>query len=356
MSKTKRYELLLQAATLAAGANDVGQLAAQVLTPLAAAFDNAVAGMFVHDSNGYAVCFPQTSLASIEAMGGYERSSIEGDPDPLHDLKMRLNPRIAVTSELISSAVLRRSAIYSNLYRRFDAEHHLVARVSGIAFGSPGSVGLVIARSRNQPFERDEVDAFARLLPIFDAVVERNRRDRELDHERIALGELATRNGDGAVLAFTCDGQLSWMSDAAAAILTRSELPSVLVDAVRRLGALPSATDAPASCELQVILGPHLVAKLFLTAATDDKARLVLARLVRSKAAPIERAAAAFRLTPAERGVLEVLADGATNEQISLHLGIAKDTVRAHLKRIFDKVCVHSRLEAIVKLRDLDRA
>ncbi|MBX3722050.1 MAG: response regulator transcription factor [Turneriella sp.] len=55
-------------------------------------------------------------------------------------------------------------------------------------------------------------------------------------------------------------------------------------------------------------------------------------------------------LTPREQEILEVLSTGATAMAVAAKLGIAFDTVRAHIKNIYKKFGVHSRLQLVKKL------
>jgi two-component system, NarL family, nitrate/nitrite response regulator NarL len=52
------------------------------------------------------------------------------------------------------------------------------------------------------------------------------------------------------------------------------------------------------------------------------------------------------QLTPRERGVLALLAEGANSEDISKRLHISRNTVRTHTQNVLSKLQVHSRLEA----------
>jgi DNA-binding NarL/FixJ family response regulator len=54
-------------------------------------------------------------------------------------------------------------------------------------------------------------------------------------------------------------------------------------------------------------------------------------------------------LSKREQGVLELLAKGYRYKEIADHLGIRFDTVRSHLRSVYDKLHVHSRTEAVVK-------
>ena len=63
-------------------------------------------------------------------------------------------------------------------------------------------------------------------------------------------------------------------------------------------------------------------------------------------------------LTPREREVLDLVADGLTNAQVAAVLWIASGTVRRHLENVFAKLAadttvdVHTRTAAASSLRD----
>jgi two-component system, NarL family, nitrate/nitrite response regulator NarL len=63
---------------------------------------------------------------------------------------------------------------------------------------------------------------------------------------------------------------------------------------------------------------------------------------------PEERAAALLvaQLTPREREVLALLAEGVNSKAICARLGVSSNTVRTHVQNILTKLQVHSRLEA----------
>jgi DNA-binding NarL/FixJ family response regulator len=55
------------------------------------------------------------------------------------------------------------------------------------------------------------------------------------------------------------------------------------------------------------------------------------------------------KLTPRELSVLESLAKGNSYKMVAAELGISIETVRTHIKRIYEKLHVHSVAEAIAK-------
>ena len=68
--------------------------------------------------------------------------------------------------------------------------------------------------------------------------------------------------------------------------------------------------------------------------------------------APERRSAAFPDLTPREREILELVAHGLDNDAIAARLGLSEKTVRNNITRIFDKLGVATRAQAIVRARD----
>ena len=57
-------------------------------------------------------------------------------------------------------------------------------------------------------------------------------------------------------------------------------------------------------------------------------------------------------LTPRERDILEGIAGGFDNKEIATTLGLSEKTVRNHITRVFDKIGVEHRYQAIVRARE----
>jgi DNA-binding NarL/FixJ family response regulator len=58
-------------------------------------------------------------------------------------------------------------------------------------------------------------------------------------------------------------------------------------------------------------------------------------------------------LTPREKEVLRLMAEGASSREIGGKLGISYATVRTHIRSLGSKLGVHSKLQAIIKAREL---
>jgi DNA-binding NarL/FixJ family response regulator len=78
-------------------------------------------------------------------------------------------------------------------------------------------------------------------------------------------------------------------------------------------------------------------------------ARKVVKHFSASSAAPMAKSDALAALTPREAEVLERLAQGARYKEIADQLGISIETVKNHLRKIYEKLHVSSRTEATAK-------
>jgi DNA-binding CsgD family transcriptional regulator len=68
--------------------------------------------------------------------------------------------------------------------------------------------------------------------------------------------------------------------------------------------------------------------------------------------APSRNAFPLDELTPRERGVLDCIAKGLDNGEIARSLRLSEKTIRNHITRIFDKIGVKHRYQAIVLARE----
>ena len=76
----------------------------------------------------------------------------------------------------------------------------------------------------------------------------------------------------------------------------------------------------------------------------------------RAATGPFERNAAAVRslgLSPRELDILERLATGESNKEIARRLGISPNTVKTHVARVYEKLAVQRRVQAVEKARFL---
>jgi two-component system nitrate/nitrite response regulator NarL len=86
-------------------------------------------------------------------------------------------------------------------------------------------------------------------------------------------------------------------------------------------------------------------AELGLTVLDEDPADALVAAWSPTEPAP----PADLGLTPREREVLELLADGLSNRSIAERLGISAHTVKFHVDALLDKLSARSRTQVVVK-------
>ena len=78
----------------------------------------------------------------------------------------------------------------------------------------------------------------------------------------------------------------------------------------------------------------------------------VARRAIAYLSAPRQEDRTLTSLTPRERGVLELIADGLANAAIAQRLGISPNTIANYTSTIFGKLHVASRAEAIAHARN----
>jgi DNA-binding NarL/FixJ family response regulator len=78
-------------------------------------------------------------------------------------------------------------------------------------------------------------------------------------------------------------------------------------------------------------------------------ARKVIAHLQNSNAGSVQQAEEAWHLTPKEKELLELLAKGLLYKEIATRLQVTSGTVRQYIHRIYEKLHVQNRTEAINK-------
>jgi len=59
------------------------------------------------------------------------------------------------------------------------------------------------------------------------------------------------------------------------------------------------------------------------------------------------------RLSQREIAIISLIAMGQSNRAIAIQLGVAPETIKTHLKRIFLKLSVHTRVEAVIRAQSI---
>jgi DNA-binding NarL/FixJ family response regulator len=82
---------------------------------------------------------------------------------------------------------------------------------------------------------------------------------------------------------------------------------------------------------------------------TPEVARKVLDAFTRIGLPPADGSAEDYQLTPRERDILRLLADGLTKKEIATTLKISVNTVSTHLQRVYEKLHVGTNTGAVAK-------
>lgn len=139
--------------------------------------------------------------------------------------------------------------------------------------------------------------------------------------------DLRAANQHGQMIVLTADTEQLHHANAieagAAGVISKSAEPGQIIDAIRRVHA--GETVQPAQ---------EIIALLRLAGQERERKRDVQATLA--------------QLTPREREVLNLLAEGLDNQAIAERLFISPDTARAHVVRVLGKLGVESRLQAAI--------
>ncbi len=133
-------------------------------------------------------------------------------------------------------------------------------------------------------------------------------------HPRVRIVFLSADESESAMIAAVQAG--------ASAYLPKSRAAAEVADAVRR------------AAEGEMLIPATQLARLLARSQEMARDDAVRQRLFQS-------------LTPREREVLGLMADGLDNRAIAAELGIGFTTVRGHVQNILEKLDAHSKLEAL---------
>jgi DNA-binding NarL/FixJ family response regulator len=84
--------------------------------------------------------------------------------------------------------------------------------------------------------------------------------------------------------------------------------------------------------------------------------REIARKVIASFQEPVAAAAEVEDLSPREREILELLAQGHSNKEIASRLSLTESTVRWHLWHVYNKLHVRSRTEAVLKFQSAKTA
>lgn len=85
--------------------------------------------------------------------------------------------------------------------------------------------------------------------------------------------------------------------------------------------------------------------------ANSDELRQAVTRVLLGETLPAPQTGNKPQLTPRQMEILQLLAEGLPNKSISRQLGVSEDTVKTHLKSLFQEFSVHTRTACVSAAR-----
>lgn len=217
----------------------------------------------------------------------------------------------------------------------YNAEFRIVDKV-GIRLGdSLTRTGWLHFDSQVRDFDERDRELLLTLRPHVDVLWRRAVSRRQVAE----LVGVIERNGDPAgqaIVLFEAGGRIDYAT----------------AEARRLLGEWFGTRDGCLPNELLKWLGsaapqvPYTQRRngSFLTVETTGDFTMTLRERVSDDA----------RLTPREREVLRLVADGLTNAEVARRLWVAPSTVAKHLEQAYPKLGVHTRTGAVARLASMD--
>lgn len=344
MQHNSRNALLTAAARLSA----IADVSRDVLPELTRTTHAAL--VFLYEATPSAVTVHGPSGAS-ELVYEYFRDYVS--TCPLHEIKGRVDGAVIPTTRIAARSDYARSAVCSDFFGPHGLDHHLAVRLLPMTKDG-GEIGLMLNRGRKQgEFTDRDIHQVRAVVPSLTVAL---RFARALDHAKRRTSEL-----EGLLLALD-DGVPKLLLDADGRLVhVQNADLSLDVDPILELltSSHPIVTSAKALAtgardaflslahRISTPNGAGFRAELALSDGMFQGRPLVIVRLVSAPSVmPAEWMQ--WRLSRAESSILAELVAGGTNVEIGARLFISPETVRTHLTRIFKKLGVRSRLEAVV--------
>lgn len=253
------------------------------------------------------------------------------------------------------------SDMYHLVYRRFDQHHMLIAPV--LIGGKPtGMLGLY--RPRHQkPFDNREQALCTQLLPyVSHALCVTNNSDIQY-----------SENGSSGMMVMDTQGQIQYLSHDAKSLLALACQPVMTLDGRSQEEALLAKLAqlcrnlqsifqgkhaAPPSWSMTNGRGRFNFHACWLNKQNNEPGALIGMTVEHHEPLVLKllRGLQNLPLSPTQKQVALLLAQGATNERIGENLNIKQTTVKDHVSKIFDKLGIYRREELLPFLLALDKS
>jgi DNA-binding CsgD family transcriptional regulator len=226
-----------------------------------------------------------------------------------------------------------------------EGVHWLFVLLDDVLPGLHGCGGLALKKA--SPFAAREKAAVERSAAAFAAAHRRIRRFSSVTGQNVGLTSLIEhRLGACAALA-TPKGELLWLSESARATLG-TEGTAALKERIR---ASMSELQAPGQNSKEFVLNIEGKNRLFgaMSFVRENAQSSIHYIAVELRGTDVDTSANEFKLTRSELEVYKLLMQGMANEAIAKTRFVSIETVRSHVKSVFRKMGVSSRVELLVQ-------
>jgi DNA-binding CsgD family transcriptional regulator len=355
-----KHELALNEVVCAAAEASTLEGLASTAVPLLGRLLDARAVLYADPSGEGPTAFG----GDAQLVGGFpeyaERFAAE---DPTHAALAALEPPVAIGSRIPRYPEFRRRSDFEDFNTRVDTGFALHVRIGDAAHLQPGMAAIAFLRRLRLPdYQERDAAAVVAVVPALQSAVRRAGRARRAEEQRVALETLLDCADPRPLLAFDRQARLLWASPSAEALFAADRnpahaLPEVLLTAVHGLAAVTTGRSrgnhdySPLS--VPILLGQTSPFEANLRLERTSRGDTIVVVDLGAPEVPPGLAALAARhgLTPAEAEVLEALARGLANREISRRRFVSVATVRTHVGRILQKLGVRSRTQAALLAR-----
>jgi len=321
------------------------------------------------DSVAYARIEPATGSFALSA---WPEGAFDGlDHAAVVDLHLRDHPLVARYKasrnarawnlhELVTPDQFRRTALYRELYKPLGIEYQMAMLLPSVESGTHA----VMLHRRHSPFSDADRDLLDLLWPNLAQAL-RNLRALSRAKE---LATIKTLVEDSGIIVLDGQGGIELCTEQARVWLTRYcpegfprrklDLPQSVAawvgEQLEELGAASAAALIPRGHRERLILtrGDSFLSLNLIADHGRGQHLLVLEEeSLRAPPSTLD----GLGLTGREAEVMTWVAQGKTNPEIGIILGMSARTVQKHLEHVFEKLGVESRTGAILKAWQVGR-
>jgi len=263
--------------------------------------------------------------------------------------------------DMMPKTAFHKTGLYNEFYKKLDIEFQMLCDLPA----APEKMELyALSRGPRDFNERDKL-IFTLLRPHL-AVCFRNTVELERFVDELALLRIAAEAEERGTVLITGKGKVAWMSRLARCWIDeyfgrsqnkRGKLPSALKEWIKNqllieasgLEKSPLIVEQPApgrGAKKRLMI--ELVGRHDKHREDEMEEGRYMLIMSEKKASPAE----AYKLTPRQAAVLHWLAQGKTNIEIGMIIGISSRTVEHHMAAIFEKMGVETRMAAATMLRE----